>query len=341
MATVITVRNVNEALPLGLNLVAKQGRQVVSRGKATQEVPGPVMTVYNHPTERVLFDAGRDANPFFHFFESMWILAGAETTALPAYFLPRITDYSDTGSTFHGAYGYRMRHWGPNGMDQVDKVVSLLCSKPDTRQAVISIWDPERDLGATTKDTPCNDMIMFKVRDDRLHMTVCNRSNDVIWGAYGANVVQFSILQEFIARLCGFSVGTYTQMSDSYHVYEDLPLWQKYRSGEWQPAGHIVDPYWSMIVRPLIADAVDAAHLERDVAMLNQLAEANIMQEALMAARPGFQSTTFRGVALPMLAGYINHRVGDRDGALKALAQITAQDWRLACLQWVQRRGAK
>jgi hypothetical protein len=50
-----------------------------SRAGDVLVAPHPVMSVTSIPTERVLFDPARDANPFFHLFESLWMLAGGAT----------------------------------------------------------------------------------------------------------------------------------------------------------------------------------------------------------------------------------------------------------------------
>jgi hypothetical protein len=62
--------------------------------------------------ERVLFDSVRDANPFFHFMEALWILAGRSDVEWLAQWLPSIADYSDDGVSFHGAYGMRLNTHG-------------------------------------------------------------------------------------------------------------------------------------------------------------------------------------------------------------------------------------
>jgi len=92
---------------------------------------------------------------------------------------------------------------------------------------VLQIWDKKLDLNVTSKDIPCNDLIFLKVRDGVLNITVCCRSNDMIWGAYGTNVVQFHHLHQYIASLLKVFVGTYTQISDSFHVYLDSPVWRR------------------------------------------------------------------------------------------------------------------
>lgn len=337
----ICARNVNEALVIGLNLVWERGVPVQSRGLNTLEVPGPVATVYGRPWERVLFNAQRDANPFFHFFESMWILAGGRGVGVPRFFLNRITDYSDDSKEFHGAYGHRLRE--AYGFDQLRTVVDLLKNKPDTRQAVLSIWHPKMDLGATSKDIPCNDMIMFKVRAGRLHMTVCNRSNDVIWGAYGANAVQFSILQEWVAASAGFLPGRYVQMSDSYHVYTDLPLWKQYGVREWRPA-HTDDLYtdgidgWFCPELPLFADANQAARALEDAELMVSLADMDMLEKLVTSARHGLKSYAFQRIAVPMLAAYLNYKAGAVQEAVRTASMIDAPDWRVACMAWLQRR---
>ena len=340
----ITCDNVNEALPLGLDLVKSHGRPFWSRGKETLEVPGPVSTVYRNPTRRVLFDEERDANPFFHLMESLWIIAGSNRVELPKFFLGSITNFSDDGKTFHGAYGYRLRHWPDTEMsvrgettDQIDQVINLLRDKPDTRQAVLSIWNPHLDLGATTKDTPCNDMIMLQVRDGYLHMTVNNRSNDVIWGAYGANAVQFSMLQEFIAVMVGVEVGYYTQQSNSYHVYPDNPFWQKYIAGN-HDSGHVHNPYMTEEVQPwpIALTPQEAGQFYSDCRDLDSSAQVGTLGSR--HTRPSWRSPFFRQNVEMALEGYTLFKEGDYEKSMLFLQNMSAPDWRLAMVQWVLRR---
>ncbi|MBV5296648.1 MAG: hypothetical protein JZU64_00585 [Rhodoferax sp.] len=336
--TTLHVRNVNEALPLGLQLVQATGKSVSPRGQATLEVPGPVMTIYSKPQERVLFDPIRDANPFFHFFESLWILAGADTVDLPCFFLNRLADYSDDGKRFHGAYGQRMR--SAYGFDQLEQAVGLLRKDPDSRQVIVSIWHPERDLGhVATKDTPCNDMIAFKIREGKLNMTVFNRSNDVIWGAYGANAVQFSVIQEYVAARVEVEIGHYVQVSDSYHVYEENPLWKKYAEGSFAPIGHVCNPYdMGVSARRMFASSNDAVLARYEMAVMVEMAERGDLEELSRAGHMA-GSVLFREVAIPMLRSYLFYKFGDLETAMDVTEEILAEDWRTACHQWLRRRA--
>ena len=69
----IVARNVSEAFYIGLQALDAGGRVVQTRGGNVAEFDTPTCTVYKVPTERVLFYPERDANPYFHLMESLWI----------------------------------------------------------------------------------------------------------------------------------------------------------------------------------------------------------------------------------------------------------------------------
>jgi hypothetical protein len=342
----ITVRNVNHALPIALLNLREQGKRIAPRGKATIEMPDVFSTTYLNPEEMILFDSTRDANPFFHFFESLWILAGRQDVAFLAHFLPRMADFSDNGKTFHAPYGYRMRI--NFGVDQIEQAVIKLIEQPDTRQVVMSIWDPKRDW-ETTKDYPCNDMVMFKVRDNMLRMTVCNRSNDAILGAYGANVVQFSMLQRYIAGRVGVNIGSYTQISDSFHVYEDNPYWQAWNELNPIGMGPIMDPYSEMqAVKPnhyMTPVELMRGEFDEDLETFFKLWDEEDTQQS--GAHPealnpnNYDSTSFKFTVLPMYRTFLAWRAAERAAALDHGDGILADDWRLAVKRWMLRRTAK
>src|SRR6185369_13562421 len=105
----ITVHNVNQALMEGLHWLLAVGEKEDSRNGLVLVSPVPVMTTYLRPCQRVLFSPMRDANPFFHLMEALWMLAGRDDLAWPLYFNSKFGAYSDNGVTVHGAYGHRWR----------------------------------------------------------------------------------------------------------------------------------------------------------------------------------------------------------------------------------------
>ena len=104
---VINCRNVNDGFIKALDKIEMDHIVLESRAGEVMEFPTPVTTVYKNPTERVLFEELRDANPFFHFMESLWMLAGRNDLAYVEQYNKRMREYSDDGVELHGAYGYR------------------------------------------------------------------------------------------------------------------------------------------------------------------------------------------------------------------------------------------
>ena len=160
-------------------------------------------TVYKKPWERVLLEKTRDANPFFHLVEAIWMMAGSENLRQLTHFNTGMNRFSDNGKTLNGAYGYRWFHTFK--INQIEHAVQTLRADPDSRRCVVQMWNPWGDLDSSSIDIPCNTNIYFKIREGELQMTVCNRSNDMIWGAYGANAVHMSV------RLFDFD-GFYQQL---------------------------------------------------------------------------------------------------------------------------------
>ncbi len=355
MTIPIVVMNVNHALPAAIRLFTQGGtadiRKVAPRGIPTLEAVYPVATTYECACERVLFHPLRDANPFFHFFESLWILAGREDIASLAFFVKRMADFSDDGKIFHGAYGARLfGDWASDGSTQISNVIAQLKADPDTRRAVAAIWHPQQDSGYGGKDMPCNTMLTFKIREGKLHMTVFCRSNDMTLGAYGANVVQFSTLLEYMAAMLGVPVGTYTQISDSFHVYEADPVWQRLRGAD----DVLYDAYstqdkpadWPHVLPRKLVD--DASTFDAEVRAFWQYLQPFMKYNGALLEGTEFNSfknSVFDKVAAPLFNAYVLHKfkqegnvaVGTK--ALEAVQRCEASDWRLAATQWLVRRG--
>lgn len=165
-----------------------------TRNGPVLRIDEPVMVTYERPLERVLLNGARDANPFFHLYEALWMLAGRNDVAPLAYYASNMSNYSDDGKTLNGAYGYRWRKHEVKGTvfqgdqwnetyDQLDLLVSHLKADPTSRRAVLQMWNVEDDLlkiGANpdrsgnfyndglkfppSKDVCCNLNVMFSLR---------------------------------------------------------------------------------------------------------------------------------------------------------------------------------
>lgn len=177
----ITTRNVNTAfheLVRDIHHGTIPVRVSPSRYGEVLVVDEPVTLTYTHPRERVLFNPARNANPFLHLYEALWMLAGRNDVAPLAYYVKRMTEFSDNGTTFNGAYGYRWRKawgwqdiWQQRGTDQLTILVDHLRANPWSRRAVLQMWNVEDDLlkigggpCSASKDVCCNLSVLFAVR---------------------------------------------------------------------------------------------------------------------------------------------------------------------------------
>ena len=321
MPTTITVRNVNYAFQEGWWKLRVSGVRGHSRNGEVLKMPGPVITTYLHPMERVLFDPLRDANPVFHLMEFFWMIAGQDDVAWLSQFNSRISEYADDG-VIHGAYGHRWRGWF--GPDQIQRVIEILIRDPNSRQAVIAMWDPTADLFGDWKDCPCNTHIYFDLSSGRLDMTVCCRSNDMLWGAYGANAVHFSFLQEVIADQVGVEVDVYHQMSNNFHVY---------------PAVAQVSEF---LISPPFENYDLYSHRECRIVPILRRDSGEVLEDlyhdALEMIKEGgseFRTDFCYSVAHPLREAYLLRKAGENYSCWKSMKDC---DWKIAFGQWLERR---
>lgn len=349
---VIHVRNVHEALPEALYQLEVHGVPNESRNGNVIQFPRPVCTQYDKPLERVIFWKGRDANPFFHFMEALWMLAGRNDVSFPSRIVSSMRDYSDDGTTFHGAYGDRWKkHFKTKGvpLDQLRKIGNALHENPQCRRQVLTMWDPTSDLGRDGKDLPCNTHAYFtRTVDGALDMTLCCRSNDLLWGAYGANPVHFSMLQEYLARWIDCEVGTFYQISNNLHLYGwnttdairslvDEVSNPTTSHNSWNP--YVTE---EVIPSPLIGGdygkgSTAVRDWDRDLLRFLRYCE-RIVYKGIDYSEPQFEGKFFKLVAQPMweaIEAYKDNRWSD---ALEFSGTIGAQDWRVACRNWVMKR---
>lgn len=175
----------------------------------------------SNPRQRWVVTRTPALNPAFAIAEVVWIMKGREDEAFLTYWNRQLHNFAGEGPKFYGAYGHRLRR--NFGIDQIGRAFEILSNCPNTRQLVLQIWDPTRDLPDATgipraEDIPCNITSLVKLREGRLEWLQVLRSNDFFLGI-PHNFVQFTYLQEILAGWLGVELGSYNQISDSLHVY--------------------------------------------------------------------------------------------------------------------------
>ena len=192
----------------------------VSRCGDTDEILHAAISVED-PRQRWVTSRRPPLNIAFALAEVVWIMAGRRDLKFLHYWNRRLDKYVGPGPNLHGAYGDRLRHY--RGLDQMRRAYEVLLHDPNSRQVVLQIWDSSIDLPEPNgtpgdSDIPCNVGAMLKIRAGKLEWTQIIRSNDLFLGV-PYNFVQFTFLQEIMAGWLDVDCGSYTQFSDSLHIY--------------------------------------------------------------------------------------------------------------------------
>ena len=337
----IKTRNVNTAFRELLSGICGGTIATVrtsSRYGEVLRIAEPLVITYEHPSECILFNQSRDSNVFFTLYEALWLLAGRRDVAPLSYYNSKMPEFSDDGVTYHGSYGYRWRkHFG---FDQLDMAASELRDNPTTRRVVVAMWDATVDLPYActkgTKDLPCNLEVVFEVEDDHLNITVFNRSNDIVWGLLGTNVVQFTFLQMYMAARLGLKIGVYHQISSNAHVYTDRfepekwLAWYNDTSGFDGKLSGDGDYSFTIKTIPLVKDP---ATFDRECAEF-------VERHSRDALAGDYKEPFLELVAQPMMIAFHWHKRRDYSAALACIETVQSDDWRIAATNWLLKRKA-
>jgi thymidylate synthase len=174
-------------------------------------------TILN-PTVRNIIDTKRKWNEDYAEAEWQWYLSGDRNTAKLGELYGKVPEIwkrmADPQGNVNSNYGWQ---WKRN--DQIGEVINILKNYRETRQACISIYDG-KEIDKYTYDTPCTYAIQFTILDNRLHICVTMRSND-LWYGFCNDQYQFSKLQELIAKEINMDMGTYYHFAHNLHIYSD------------------------------------------------------------------------------------------------------------------------
>jgi thymidylate synthase len=229
----IELNNPSEAVEAAIGLCLTHGEVTSPRGQKTYEVMNPTMVI-ERPWVLPYTVDNRELKSFIGAVEALQLVGQTTAPEVVVSGSKVFGNYMD-GNIFHGAYGARI-------YGSLIKLVELLKSDPDSRQAVLTIFDWKQDLGIISKDIPCTLSLQFFIRKNKLCMRVNMRSNDV-WLGLPYDLVQFGALQGAVAQALGIDMGWYSHTVGSLHLYErDVEKAEQIRSvdHDWS-----YEPLWS------------------------------------------------------------------------------------------------
>jgi Thymidylate synthase len=205
------IEDVRWDYPELLKWLRDDGELTSPRGQVTREIMDVVMKLDPHAA--IVHGINRRLSMKLISMESLTLITGTSYPERLVKAAPNMGRYMN-GGAFHGAYGVRIGA-------QLAGAINRLKADKDTRQALITIWDPMLDLfnGIQPKDVPCTTILQFLIRKNQLVLHVTMRSNDAWWGTphdWG----QFSQLHLAIAHVLGIEAGPYYHHAVSFHLYE-------------------------------------------------------------------------------------------------------------------------
>ena len=152
--------------------------------------------------------------------ELLWFLAGDTNTAyLKANGVSIWDDWANVHGDLGPVYGRQWRSWAaPDGrtIDQIQEVVEMLKTTPDSRRMIVSAWNPADipDMALA----PCHCLFQFYVADGRLSCQLYQRSADIFLGV-PFNIASYAALTLMMAQVTGLKPGEFVHTFGDAHLY--------------------------------------------------------------------------------------------------------------------------
>lgn len=229
MPRIVIADNVDRAYHRSLEAVWTDGEIFAPRDQSTRELRN-VTVVISNPAFKSITTKDEERNitmlSYMHRELSLYnkgVLSAADWRDKASKFWWELRNPDDT---INSNYGYLTNFeydapgvWqSDTGISQWQWAYKALINDDATRQAVMHFNRP-RHQWQGNKDFPCTMHSSFHIRDDKLHYTVVMRSQDLIKG-FPYDVPFFIWQQHLMASMVEKSVGEFTLMVHSFHVYE-------------------------------------------------------------------------------------------------------------------------
>jgi thymidylate synthase len=165
------------------------------------------------PTQKVIKTPVRKFNQDYAEYEWHWYQNGNRDASEIAERAKIWKQMMVPGTTeVNSNYGY---FWNYN--NQLVKVIDELKRNKETRRAIV-VHYILHEIDRYKYDTPCNDVLNFYIKDDKLHMTVFARSIDLVFG-FCNDQYTFAKLMEHVSRKTKYPVGQMHWFITNLHVY--------------------------------------------------------------------------------------------------------------------------
>lgn len=236
-----------------MDLIEK-GKRVSPRGQNSIEIEN--YTYDLPPFVRFTNFKSRKFNLDYVKREFLWYLRGDKFDVSIAEHAKMWGGLINRDGSINSNYGQYIFRDAP--LSQFDNVVNQLKNDKDSRRASIVILSKDHLL-SDTNDVPCTYSINFRIRENKLNMSVRMRSQDSVYGM-AADAPAFSFTHEMMLNALrefypDLQYGNYHHSSDSFHVYErHFDMIEKITGGKIDGGGSVTmtpDPYEEIICPPM------------------------------------------------------------------------------------------
>ena len=215
-------KNLNELYWYLLAHVDDQGLEVSSRGSNQREAIF-LQCGFNDPTDLQVLYPSRKFNQEYALTEFLWYCSTNRNVDNIGKFAKLWKMIADPNNEVESNYGEYLFFTFNRRQSQWEWVIKELKSDPDSRRATIAINQPYHK-GKNPQDIPCTQYLQFFIRENKLHMGVSMRSNDIVYGltndAFTFCLFFQMMHNELQHKYPDLELGNYTHFAGSMHLYE-------------------------------------------------------------------------------------------------------------------------
>ena len=210
--------NLHDCFQSNLQDITYSGNKETSNGSTQTELLFQSMEILD-PTKLSIDHPSRKFNPGYSVLEFLWYLSEHKKTnniGKCANIWLKIQDEQEEVESNYGTYILG---------EQWDWIINELANDKDSRRCTIVIHQPHHKT-KNAKDLPCTQYLQFFIRDNKLHLGVNMRSNDIIFG-FCNDVFNFALFQQLMLNELKWKnyypdleLGSYFHHAGSLHLYE-------------------------------------------------------------------------------------------------------------------------
>ena len=125
-------------------------------------------------------------------------------------------EWADEHGDLGPVYGKQWRDFG--GVDQIQTLLEMINSSPDSRRLIVSAWNPVDVPNMALP--PCHTMWQVRIVGRKMHLQLYQRSADMFLGV-PFNIASYALLLKMLAHVTGYEAGDFVHAIGDAHIYSN------------------------------------------------------------------------------------------------------------------------